>query len=437
MATIQNQADTILQATSPRLLSNPLNYISIIPTTNTVTSTSGTLTPSTVTVKAILNGSLRGTITWSTSPSITTTPITGGIVINSTDIPNGTSVLVTATLNYAGNVYTATTNITRKQAISLSSSGVLTGEGGGSITSLDYGNVSGTKPPATATSNFFSTSTSDPSGGSDGDAHYNSSTQVMWFKVGGVWQQGGTINASQITVGTLAAARIAASSIDATKLNVSSLSAITANLGSVTAGSITGTANINITGQGIFKGSGTDGGYTASILANSGFSSTNGVVAWSSSTSGSSAVHGIALANSTYGVHGLTAIGTGSVGVRGSSSNSLAFGVVAANTAGGVALSVQGNMTITSTTLVSNLNADMVDGLHASKFVRTDTSSTITGDINITGNLQTNTLRINQTPWTGTATATFPGNNKPGSTTSCQWLAISCNGVLKYIPVWG
>ena len=94
-------------------------------------------------------------------------------------------------------------------------------------------------------------------------------------------------------------------------------------------------------------------------------------------------------------------------------------------------------MTINSSTLVSNLNADMVDGLHASRFVRTDTNSTVTGNINITGQLQTDTFRIDQTPFTGSATATFPGNNKPGSTTSCQWLAISCNGVLKYIPVWG
>ena len=426
MATIQNQADTILQATSPRLLSNPLNYISIIPTTNTVTSTSGTLTPSTVTVKAILNGSLRGTIVWSTSPSITTTPITDGIVINSTDIPNGTSVLVTATLNYAGNVYTATTNITRKQAISLSSSGVLTGEGGGSITSLDYGNVSGTKPPATATSNFFSTSTSNPSGGSDGDAHYNSSTQVMWFKVGGVWQQGGTINASQITVGTLAAARIAANSITSDKLNVSSLSAISANLGTVNAGSITGSTSLTIAGSAKFTGSTTDGGSLYTVVADgSGIPFAGGI----KGNAGSSGV----------GVYGDTSV-SGNRGVAGVSRSVGSRGVQATNTASasGWALDVtQGYMTINSSTLVSNLNADMVDGLHASRFVRTDTNSTVTGNINITGQLQTDTFRIDQTPFTGSATATFPGNNKPGSTTSCQWISINCNGTTKYIPVWG
>ena len=432
MATIQNQADTILQATSPRLLSNPLNYISIIPTTNTVTSTSGTLTPSTVTVKAILNGSLRGTITWSTSPLITTSPITDGIVINSTDIPNGTSVLVTATLNYAGNVYTATTNITRKQAISLSSSGVLTGEGGGSITSLDYGNVSGTKPPATATSNFFSTSTVDPVGGSDGDAHFNSTTNVMWFKISGVWQKGGTLNASQITTGTLAAAQIAAGSITGDKLSVSSLSAISANLGSVNAGTITGTANINITGQGNFKGSTISGtGVHAAIIANDGGAEQYGVVGYASSVFQSAGVLGDAGVNNNS-----------TKGLEGRAASASSVGVLASNSIG-TALSVSGSMGITSTTLVSNLNADMVDGLHASSLAKISGGNSfsggqyVDGNMDVSGWLQCNDFRIDQTPSTGTATSTFPGNNKPGGTTTCQWISINCNGTTKYIPVWG
>lgn len=400
MATIKNESDVILQATSPRLLTNPLNYISIIPTTNTITSVSGTLTPSTVTVKAILNGALRGTISWSTSPSVTTTPITDGIIINSTDISDGISVVVTATLIYAGNTYTATTNITRKQAISLSSSGTLSGEGGGSITSLDYSKVSGTKPPSTATSNFFSTNTVDPTGGNDGDAWYNSTTGVMWFKMSGVWNKGGTVNASQITVGTLAAARIAAGSIDATKLSVSTLSAITANLGSVTAGNITGTSNISITGTGLFNGVTSSGLGSTAISANPSQTATNGIIGYGNTGSG--------------GV-GVAAIGGGLAS----------------------ALSVQGIMTMTSTFLVSNLNADMVDGLHASKFVRTDVNSVVTGNIDITGTLQTDSLRLDQTPFTGTRTATFVSTNKPGSgTTSNSWISINCNGSTYFIPIW-
>ena len=431
MATIQNQADTILRATSPRLLSNPLNYISIIPTTNTVTSTSGTLTPSTVTVKAILNGSLRGTITWSTSPSITTTPITDGIVINSTNIPDGTSVLVTATLNYAGNVYTATTNITRKQAISLSSSGVLTGEGGGSITSLDYSNVSGTKPPATATSNFFSTSTSDPTGGVNGDAHFNSTTNVMWFKVAGAWTRGGTVSASEITTGTLAAARIAANSITASKLSVSSLSSVSANLGTVTAGDITSSANINITGTANFQGATNSGGVNYCGVFNEARTVSGGV----SGTAGASGfgVRGSAGTSGSIGVSGTGGSSPGAEGVRATQGSG-----------GGVALSVVGPMTISSATLVSNLNADMVDGLHASSLAKISGGNSFSGSQYITGGnldvsgwVQCDNFRIDQTPSTGSATATFSGTNKPGGATTNQWMAINMNGTTKYIPVWG
>ena len=70
-------------------------------------------------------------------------------------------------------------------------------------------------PPINATSNYFTQSSSDPTGGEDGDAHYNTTTNVMWFKIDGTWTRGGTVNASQIITGTLAAARIAANSITA------------------------------------------------------------------------------------------------------------------------------------------------------------------------------------------------------------------------------
>jgi len=422
MAIVQNQADSILKATSPRLLSNPLNYISIIPSTNTITSSSGSLLPSTISVKAILNGSLKGTISWSTSPVVVFTNITDGIIFNSSVVADGAAVIVTATLTFNGNNYTATTTITRKQAISLSNSGTLTGEDGGSITNLDYSNVSGTKPPATATSNFFSTSTVDPVGGSNGDAHYNSTTNVMWFKVGGTWQKGGTVNASQITVGTLAAARIAAGSIDATKLNVTTLSAITANLGTVNAGDITGSANINIAGNARFSGSTTDGSSLYTVVCNAA-SITNG-----GGLKGYAGSSGVAV----YGDGGTT----GSRGVAGVGRASGVIGVQATNTASGLALEVtQGYMTINSTTLVSNLNADMVDGLHATKFVRTDTSSTITGNLDVGGDLRCNTFRIDATPTTGSALANF-ADNKPGGTSTVKWFPISCNGVTYYLPVW-
>lgn len=423
MAVIQNQADTILQATSPRLLLNPLNYISIIPSTNTITNVSGSLLPTTISVKAILNGSLKGTISWSTSPSVVFTSITDGIVFNSSVVAEGTAVIVTATLTFNGNTYTATTTITRKQSVSLSSGGVLTGENGGSITNLDYTNVGGTKPPANATANFFTTSTLDPTGGIDGAAHYNSNTNVMWFKVNGVWQKGGTVNASQITVGTLAAARIAAGSITADKLFVSTLSAITANLGSITAGNIIGTANINIAGTGKFTGSTLSStGIHAAVIANDGGVEQYGVVGYATSILQSAGILGDAsLINNARGVEG-RATTVSSVGVQ-------------CTNASGTALGVSGGMSITSTTLVSNLNADMVDGLHATKFVRTDTNSIITGNLDVEGEVRCNSFRIDASPITGGATGNFI-SNKPGGNTTVVWLPLSVNGITYYLPLW-
>lgn len=389
MATIQNESDIVLQTTSPRLLSSPLNYLSIIPTTNTVTSTSGVLTPSSVTIIANLNGALQGIVSWSLSPSVTYSNVSGGISITSTDLPAGTSVLVTASLTYAGNVYSSSTTITRKQAVQLSSSGVLTGENGGSITALDYGNVSGTKPPATATSNYFSTSASNPTGGGDGDAHYNSSTDVMWFKVSGTWTRGGTINAGEITTGTLAAARIAAGSITADKLSVSSLSAVSANLGTVTAGSITGTANIDIAGYATFNGSATSTGFSYCMLVNTSKSTTRGIKAFAAENTSGVGVYGDGGTQGT-GVVGVISGGTGA-GLRGISAVYSGNAVEASNNAGGYALVTSGissfngniiqnsgtsslgalscaSLGVASSTLVNNLNADYLDGYHASSF---------------------------------------------------------------------
>lgn len=423
MATIKNERDVLLQATSPRLLSNPLNYLTIIATTNTITTNSGVLTPSTVTIKATLNGSLRGTISWLLSPSIAYTPITDGIVINSSAISSGSSVTITASLTYNGNVYSSTTTVTRKETVSLSSSGALSGEGGGTITALPYSSTTG-GPPANATANFFTTSTSNPTGGSNGDAHYNSSTNVMWFKVSGTWQQGGTINASSITTGTLAAARIAANSITSDKLSVSSLSAISANLGTVTAGSITGSSSLSIGGSATFTGSTTDGGSFYTIVANAAGISFGGGLKGNAGSSG-------------VGVYGDTST-SGDRGIAGVSRLVGSRGVQATNTASssGWALDItSGYMTINNTTLVSNLNADMVDGLHASKFVRTDTNSTVTGNIDVTGTVQTNILRIDQTPTTGTASANF-SFLKPGSASTNSWVSINFNGTNWYVPVW-
>jgi len=109
-----------------------------------------------------------------------------------------------------------------------------------------------------------------------------------------------------------------------------------------------------------------------------------------------------------FGVVGYTDTGTSFAGVQGSSSVSGAYGLVANNTGGGTALYVSGRMQITNNTLVTNLNADMVDG------------------VNITGIVAS-----------GTQIGTYNGGTKPGSSgTTNQWLAIVIAGTTYYIPVW-
>lgn len=260
-----------------------------------------------------------------------------------------------ATANITANIDGTAPAGVKNSAITLSSSGALIGAGGGSITALDYGNVSGTKPPANATSNIFTTSASNPSGGTDGDAHWNSTTSTMWFRTAGVWRVGGTVNAGQITTGTLAAARIAANSITSDKISVSTLSAISANLGTVNAGSITGTAGIDITGTAIFKGS--SGVNVAAVEANPG------------GTSNRSGVFGLGSGAGRAGV-----IGSGTSSAYGgwftSPSNTVPALRAMGNLSSTYALEVSGYMTITSNALVTNLNADTVDGYHANSFSR-------------------------------------------------------------------
>lgn len=258
----------------------------------------------------------------------------------------------------------------------------------GGTASIAYSVISG-GPPATATQNFFTTSTSDPSGGADGDAHFNSATNVMWFKVSGTWRRGGTINASEITTGTLAAARIAANSITSDKINVSTLSAITANLGTVNAGSITGSATITISGQAKFDGSTStsQGTYTLSVNDSLGFS--NGLL--SRATTGK-AVHGI---SSSGNAGFFVTAGTTASAVVASATGSSGVGLEAIGSFGSDAIKANGDIvqvagtsslrsltissgtlscgafTTSSTSLVTNLNADMLDGLHSTSLCRT------------------------------------------------------------------
>jgi hypothetical protein len=136
------------------------------------------------------------------------------------------------------------------------------------------------------------------------------------------------------------------------------------------------------------------------------------------------------------GVHGV-ADGSGASGIRGISNSSGGFGVKATNNSGGVGLDVSnGTMTTASNTLVTNLNADLLDGNHATAFATVASGTDAYAANRLNGSAGTNVLRFVQGTVTGTATATFNGANKPASNSTNVWIQITIDGTTLYIPAW-
>jgi hypothetical protein len=151
-------------------------------------------------------------------------------------------------------------------------------------------------------------------------------------------------------------------------------------------GTITGGANIDIAGTAKFGGaltaSGTvGGGWTYGLTTNEGGSADGGgfgkgaqfgMVGVATGTNGRG-LYGAGLGSQGVGAIGdatdgvasgayaITTTKCGVWGVGGAAST----GVVAQNTGGGTALAVKGAMTIDNSTLVANLNADLLDGLNS------------------------------------------------------------------------
>ena len=84
----------------------------------------------------------------------------------------------------------------------------------------------------------------------------------------------------------------------------------------------------------------------------------------------------LGMAASGPGMYGYSSTGQGVFGISASGAGISGFGAgvgsagVFAYSANGTALQVQGSMTITSSALVTNLNADRLDSKHASDFVQ-------------------------------------------------------------------
>ena len=150
-------------------------------------------------------------------------------------------------------------------------------------------------------------------------------------------------------------------------LKVGQLSAISANLGTVTAGNIYGTANISITGTANFQGITSYSGITYAAVFNTSLSSSRGITGYASGSVGfgqAVGVEGYLSSSSTYpGIAGVAArdVGTGTTS-SGLYAESTYGNAVYAYSASGKALSVNGNMSINNTNLVSNLNSERWNG---------------------------------------------------------------------------
>lgn len=264
---------------------------------------------------------------------------------------------------------TATTNL----PVNVNVPGNVTGSIGGTPVQdvLDAAFASSVQP-------IISESASDPVGGSHGDSHYNNVTKTMWFNINGTWTVGGTVNASQIITGILSAARIGANTITATMLNVSTLSAISANLGTVNAGSITGTADISITGQAVFNGQVSADGGVYSVVCNLSQLSAGGILGYAGT--GGFGVRGTASGKGSSSI-GVTGSNTTGVGTQGTATSGTGVRAIATT---GVALDVQGRMTKTGTELVVNLNADRLNSKLASSYCQVVLGNT--GTCTVSGN---------------------------------------------------
>lgn len=99
------------------------------------------------------------------------------------------------------------------------------------------------------------------------------------------------------------------------------------------------------------------------------------------------------------------------------------------------ALDVQGLMKISNSTMVTNLNADLLDGNHATAFA-TSGSTTPAYSANRLNGSTSNTLRFVSGTSTGIGTATFSGTTKPGGNSTNVWMTITIDSTTLYIPVW-
>ena len=187
-------------------------------------------------------------------------------------------------------------------------------------------------------------------------------------------------------------------------------------------------------GNTIYSLLGVSGLYTNSTLvgasAINAFSVTNAVGFSGSAISATSlgSGHGIVANSNDTGTtrNGLLAnnSGTGSGASALYGNNSSSYGLYS-----------NGQMGISNSTVVTNLNANYLQGNLASAFV-TSTAGDAYAANRLNGSAGTNVLRFVQGTLTGSSVATFNATAKPGSSSTNVWMQITIDGTTLYIPVW-
>jgi hypothetical protein len=103
----------------------------------------------------------------------------------------------------------------------------------------------------------------------------------------------------------------------------------------------------------------------------------------------------------------------------------------------GDAFACQGDMTMSSTTQVTNLNANYLQGNLASAFATSASGTAAYSANRLDGSAGLNVLRFVKGTTTGAAVAGFVSTNKPGLTnTNNEWIEITIDSTTLFIPVW-
>jgi hypothetical protein len=197
----------------------------------------------------------------------------------------------------------------------------------------------------------------------------------------------------------------------------------------------TGNMYLNsVYGRGIaqFDGYNNAGGNVSAILANYSGNQTNGIYA--SAGSGGAGVY----ASGGGGAVAVEASGLGSNGINAStySSTNYAGYFVHSNSSAVAAYIWNGKFQINNSNLVTNLNAQYLNGNQSSAFATVASGANAYAANRLNGSAGLNVLRFVQGTVTGSAVAGFSGTNKPGSTSSNVWIQIDIDGTTLYIPAW-